>query len=136
MSLKGGKKIIGGEVSLDLQRLNRNLNSETNFGKSYKKIAVGSTVTKNNKGRWHIPLNDAEIPKPANIKLIPITEVCSNPGYWKKCLDNDNNTGSNDTSGNVTLQQLPASLEEKCKNLENALKTYAQHLQLKQGMYF
>ena len=134
MSLKGGKKIIGGAVSLDLQRLNRNLNSETKFGKIYRKIAVGSTVIKNDRGRWHIPQNDKEIPKPANIKLIPITEVCSNPGYWKKCLDN--NTGSNDTRRNITQQQLPASLEEKCKNLENALKTYAQHLQLKQGTYF
>ena len=124
----------GGVVSLDLQRLNRNLNSETNFGKFYKKITSGSTVVKNDKKLWHIPPNDAKVPFPVHIKLIPITEICSNPGYLKNCFDNS--TGSNDTSRNVTQQQLPASLEEKCKNLVNALKTYAQHLQLKQGTYF
>ena len=135
MSFKGGKKIIGGVFSLDLQQLNRNLKSETDFGTFYKKIKVGSTVTKNDRGSWHIPQNDKEVPKPINIRLIPITEVCSNPGYWKKCLDDSYGTGSNDTSRNGT-QQVPVSLKEQCKNLENALKTYAKHLQLKQGTYF
>ena len=123
----------GGVASLDLQRLNRNLNSETKFGKLYRRITVGSTVIKNDKKLWHIPQNDKKIPYPVHIKLIPITEVCNNPGYWKKCLDDS--TGSNDTSGNNT-QQVPASLKEQCMYLENALKTYAQHLQLKQGTYF
>ena len=133
MSSKCGKKIINGVVSLDLQQINENLNSETKFGKFYRKIEVGSTVIKNDRGRWHIPPNDTAIPKPANIKLMSITEVCSNLGYWKKCLDN--RTGSNDTSRNGTQQQLPASLEEQCEYLENALKTYAKHLQLKQGTF-
>ena len=126
MSVGGSYSGFHASLNLNLQRLNTKISSSSTFGSLLTEITVGSKVIKDNNGRWHIPSNDNNIPEPTNIKLYSISIVCNNIGFWKNIANNLRNT-----------HQIQRFMQNRCRHLKNALRTYAKHLSLSitPGMY-
>jgi hypothetical protein len=100
--------------------LNSKTKSNTTFGQKKVSLTIGSTVTKGKDG-WLVPEKDKNVPEPAEIELISISEVCDYDGYW--------DTLQFIKKKNLSIYREP--LITICNNVKYALKTYVENLMLK-----